>query len=208
MRTTPIPTPVPGPSPRIRSWRVSRASHKAPRPPKPHNLCHEPLLQDTSPPQQKCQARGASPQQESPLRGIPYRDIMRSDWAWGGVMGLDISIREAGHVRILDLQGRLIIGAEADQLQTELRRLIENGCRQIVVNLSCVEQIDSTGISTLVRNCTGLVRAGGSLKLVCPAGRVRNALEVTRLVSAIPTFDDEPQALASLRPAGPPRQAI
>src|SRR5947209_2678907 len=47
MRTTPIPTPLPGPSPRIRSWRVSRASHKAPRPPKPHNLCHEPLLQDT-----------------------------------------------------------------------------------------------------------------------------------------------------------------
>src|SRR3989442_3937151 len=48
MLTTPIPTPLPGPSPRIRSWRVSRASHKAPRPPKPHNLCHEPLLQDTS----------------------------------------------------------------------------------------------------------------------------------------------------------------
>src|SRR5207244_665500 len=47
MRTTPIPNPLPGPSPRIRSWRVSRASHKAPRPPKPHNLSHEPLLQDT-----------------------------------------------------------------------------------------------------------------------------------------------------------------
>src|SRR5207253_11245054 len=98
-------------------------------------------------------------QQESPLRGIPYRDIMRSDWGRGELMGLDISIREAGHVRIVDLQGRLIIGAEADRLQTELRRLIENGYRQIVVNLSCVEQIDSTGISTLVRNCTGLVRA-------------------------------------------------
>src|SRR2546426_10769111 len=50
MLTTPIPTPLPGPSPRIRSWRVSRASHKAPRPPKPHNLCHEPLLQDTRSP--------------------------------------------------------------------------------------------------------------------------------------------------------------
>src|SRR5207245_1739143 len=48
MRTTPIPNPLPGPSPRIRSWRVSRASHNAPRPPKPHNLSHEPLLQDTS----------------------------------------------------------------------------------------------------------------------------------------------------------------
>src|SRR5437899_4342422 len=48
MRTTPIPNPVPGPSPRIKSWRVSRASHNAPRPPKPHNLSHEPLLQDTS----------------------------------------------------------------------------------------------------------------------------------------------------------------
>lgn len=118
-------------------------------------------------------------------------------------MGLDISIREVGHVRILDLQGKLIIGPEADQLHAELRRLIENGLRQIVVNLSHVAQIDSTGISTLVRNSTGLVRAGGSLKLVCPAGRVRDALEMTRLVGAIPTFGDEPQALASFRPAGP-----
>src|SRR2546426_9558359 len=50
MRTTPIPNPLPGPSPRIRSWRVSRGSHNAPRPPKPHNLSHEPLLQDTSSP--------------------------------------------------------------------------------------------------------------------------------------------------------------
>jgi len=118
-------------------------------------------------------------------------------------MGLDLSIRQAGHVRILDLQGRLVIGPEADRLHAELRRLIENGWRQIVVNLSRVAQIDSTGISTLVRNRAGLVRAGGSLKLVCPAGRVRDALEMMRLVSAIPTFDDEPQALASFKPAGP-----
>src|SRR5947209_20561596 len=54
MRTTPIPNPLPGPSPRIRYWRVSRASHKAPRPPKPHNLSHEPLLQDTRRASNKC----------------------------------------------------------------------------------------------------------------------------------------------------------
>src|SRR5207245_7707961 len=109
---------------------------------------------------------------------------MRSDWGRGELMGLDISIREAGHVRIVDLQGRLIIGAEADRLQTELRRLIENGYRQIVGNLSCVEKIDCTGISALVRACTRLVGGGGSPKLVCPAGRVRDALGVSGVVRA------------------------
>src|SRR2546422_2809739 len=102
MRTTPIPNPLPGPSPRIRSWRVSRASHNAPRPPKPHNLSHEPLLQDTSkdgtsPPRKEFNhdplatrsyllslaAYGhAGPGGEARLRGDPERGSRPAGCAW------------------------------------------------------------------------------------------------------------------------------
>jgi len=99
----------------------------------------------------------------------------------------------------MEARGRILIGDTTDQLQRELQFLIKGGWRKILVNLSEVAQIDSSGISTLVRNCTALTRAGGSMKLVCPPGRVRNALKLTRLLDAIPTFDEEAKALTSFQ---------
>ncbi|PYU54300.1 MAG: anti-sigma factor antagonist, partial [Acidobacteria bacterium] len=47
----------------------------------------------------------------------------------------------------------------------------------------------------LVRISIKLAREGGVLRLVCGPGRVRDALTVTRLVEAIPTFESESAAL-------------
>ena len=65
-----------------------------------------------------------------------------------------------------------------------------------VVILNGIPQIDSSGISTLVRISIQLAREGGVLRLVCGPGRVRDALTVTRLVEAIPTFESESAALS------------
>jgi len=65
------------------------------------------------------------------------------------------------------------------------------------VNLGGVTKIDSSGISTVVRSFVELEHSGGSLKLLLPAGRVRQVLSTARLLAAIPTFEDEATALAS-----------
>lgn len=112
-------------------------------------------------------------------------------------MSFKISIREAGTIRIVDASGRITIGESSDHLHQELRKLADQGWRKIVVNLMEVSQIDSSGISALVRNSISLTRTGGSLRLLVGVGRVRDALTVTRLTEAIPTFSDEATALAS-----------
>ena len=114
-------------------------------------------------------------------------------------MDLEVSVREAGDVRIVDARGLVTLGEETDRLNRDLQFLIEHGWRKILVNIGGVAKMDSAGISTLVRTSIALTKAGGSLKLVCPAGRVRMALDQTRLTSSIPTFDDEATALASFR---------
>jgi anti-anti-sigma factor len=75
--------------------------------------------------------------------------------------------------------------------------VIKAGAKKVVVLLSGIPQIDSSGISTLVRISIKLAREGGVLRLVCGPGRVRDALTVTRLVEAIPTFESESAALAN-----------
>jgi anti-anti-sigma factor len=114
-------------------------------------------------------------------------------------MGLQIAERKSGSVTILDLVGRIVIGVSNDSLGTELRRLGEQGPAEVIVNLAGVAQMDSSGISTLVRSFVSLERAGGGLKLLNPTGHVRDVLELTRLINAIPTFTDESKAVAAFR---------
>ncbi|HKT48040.1 MAG TPA: STAS domain-containing protein [Candidatus Acidoferrales bacterium] len=110
---------------------------------------------------------------------------------------MEITVREVAHVSVLDVRGRLTIGEPAEQLHEALQAVIKDGARKVVVILNHVPQIDSSGISTLVRISIRLGREAGVLRLVCGPGRVRDALTVTRLVEAIPTFDSESDALAN-----------
>jgi anti-anti-sigma factor len=112
-------------------------------------------------------------------------------------LGLQISSRKSGDVVVLDLQGRATIGPANDELSKQLRALIETGARKVLINLAGVPQIDSSGISTIVRSFVTIRRAGGALKLLRPTGHVFEVLELTRLIQTIPSFNDEPTAIAS-----------
>ena len=110
---------------------------------------------------------------------------------------MEIKVRESGDVAILEVHGRLTIGEPSEQLYGALQSVMKKGTRKVIVALNSAPQIDSSGLSTLVRISIQLAREGGVLRLVCGPGRVRDALTVTRLVEAIPTFDTESAALAN-----------
>ena len=118
-------------------------------------------------------------------------------------MGLQISIREAGDVTILDLHGRTTLDhGESELLSSQIRTLRSNGVRNLLLNLADLTQIDSSGVAVIVETYVSLKRQGGDLKLLCPGGRVLEVLTVLRLLRIIVSFEDEPQALASFRPRG------
>jgi anti-anti-sigma factor len=102
---------------------------------------------------------------------------------------IEINVRHEAGIHIFDVHGRLTIGESSDQLTNALMSIMNEAGRKVIVDLNGVPQIDSTGISSLVRVSVSLAREGGVLHLVCKPGRVRDALTVTRLVEAIPTFE-------------------
>lgn len=121
-------------------------------------------------------------------------------------MSLKISARRSGDVTILDLDGRVTIGRDNDSLNDRLQDLVHQEAKRVLVNLAGVTQLDSSGLSTLVRAYISFQNFGGSMKLLHPGGHVREVLELTRLTKTIPTLDDEAAAVASFssaaRPAG------
>src|ERR1700732_3742331 len=110
---------------------------------------------------------------------------------------MEIAVRRQDGIDFLAVRGRLTIGEPSEPLNEALQSIVKNGGRKVVINLNGVPQIDSSGISSLVRISIQLAKEGGAVHLVCGAGRVRDALTVTRLVEAIPTYESDSAATAS-----------
>jgi anti-anti-sigma factor len=114
-------------------------------------------------------------------------------------MGLQISERKSGNLTILDLRGRIETGPSNDLFEAELRKIVESTPCEVLINLSNITQIDSSGIGTLVKSFLRLKRDGGSLKVLNPTGQVRRVLDVTGLTNCFPIYTDEAIAVASFR---------
>lgn len=118
-------------------------------------------------------------------------------------MSLQISIRESDDVTILDLRGRSTVdGGESELLDRHLQKLIAGGARNLLLNLADLTQVDSSGLGVIVGTCASLRRQGGDLRVLRPTGLVLEVFKVLRLLEAIPSFEDEAQALASFRSRG------
>jgi anti-anti-sigma factor len=100
----------------------------------------------------------------------------------------------------MDLRGRSTIDGESELLDNRLRTLIANGVRRVLLNLTDLTQVDSSGVGVIIDTYVSLRDQGGDLKLLCPQGRVREVLRVLRLVEIIPCFENETTALVSFRP--------
>lgn len=111
-------------------------------------------------------------------------------------MPLSIGTREVGHVTILDIKGRVVLGDEIGELRDAVRGLIAEG-KKIILNLAAVDYIDSSGVGELVGSYTTVRNAGGELKLLNLTQKVHDILHVTKLYVVFDVRSDEFTAVKS-----------
>jgi anti-sigma B factor antagonist len=112
-------------------------------------------------------------------------------------MSLKLNTRQVGDIAVIDLSGRLTVGEGSSAIREEVQDLITTGTRKILMNLTEVTYIDSSGIGELVADFTSMSNAGGKLKLTGLTKAVRELLRVTKLTNIFDVHDDEAQALSS-----------
>lgn len=125
------------------------------------------------------------------------REVSRSFEPTNMPASLVIRERLAEGVTILDLEGRITIGSGSEAVNSKLEELIRNGQQRILLNLTNVTQIDSSGIKVVVRNFVSLQKQNGALKLLNPTKHVHEVLKITNLLKVIESFPEEKAALAS-----------
>ncbi|MBZ5719966.1 MAG: STAS domain-containing protein [Acidobacteriia bacterium] len=113
-------------------------------------------------------------------------------------MTLKMETRVVDGVTVVSCQGRIVFGEEGTELRETLKRLLAS-TRQIVLNLSGVAYIDSGGLGTLVGVYSSARAAGADIKLTGLGQRIRDVLQITKLVTVFEVYDSEAEAIAAFR---------
>lgn len=99
---------------------------------------------------------------------------------------------------LIKLTGRVMLGAESQQIETLVSDLISQGRRNFVFDMSGVSHIDSTGIGRFISSFNKVREVSGSLRLASAGGQVRDGFRVTRLDTVFQFYPDIESACEGL----------
>ncbi len=110
---------------------------------------------------------------------------------------MKIKTRESGDVRILELNGRLVLGEPVETLAQEVKGLLDQGRARLVISLKDVDYVDSAGIGELVAAKKRAHDRKGDVKLLMPNQTVYNVLSMLSLHLIFEIYQEEPKAVSS-----------
>ena len=84
-------------------------------------------------------------------------------------------------ITVVEISGRLNLGNSLMSIETSIRRLIDEGSRKLIIDLSGLDAIDSSGIGVMV-SCSGLMeQAGGQMRIASAHGSVAKSFDLVHL---------------------------
>jgi anti-sigma B factor antagonist len=104
---------------------------------------------------------------------------------------------DADGASVVALDGRIVLGEESQALRVELKSLIAEGKKKIVLNMDNIKYIDSAGLGILVAAHVGAKTQGASLKLSDLGRKFQEVLQPTKLVTVFDVYNTEAAAIAS-----------
>jgi len=108
---------------------------------------------------------------------------------------MNISVRKKADVAIVDFEGRLAVGVGDTVLPQLIGKILDEGYKKILLNLSGMDYIDSNGLGELVQSLKVSGRHGASLRLLKPQDRVKKTLKLTNLLPMFSVYDTEAEAI-------------
>jgi anti-sigma B factor antagonist len=95
---------------------------------------------------------------------------------------------------IVDVAGEIDLGS-SPAFQQALLKLLDDKPKRVIVNLSEVSYMDSSGVASLVRLLSKARKQNAEVSLVGMSSRVRTVFEITRLDGIFKIFQTEKEAL-------------
>ena len=104
-------------------------------------------------------------------------------------------------VGVLELRGRLMMGNDSRQVEWSVDEWIKAGVKSIVLDLSGLDMMDSTGVGIIVMCHAKLEKVGGSLRIAGPQGIIQEILHMTHVDRIVRFFATAEEASQNFVPA-------
>ena len=105
--------------------------------------------------------------------------------------------RSIDGVEVIALQGKITIGSGDSQLREVIMNTLNAGKNNILLDMSGVTTIDSSGIGELVGSYTTVTNRGGKMKLLHLPAKLNELLHVTQLITVFEVHESEQEAIKS-----------
>src|ERR1051325_9118256 len=107
------------------------------------------------------------------------------------------SSRTVNGVEIVKLDGKITIGSGDQQLREVIGNALNAGKTNLLLDMSGVTTIDSSGIGELVGSFTTVTNRGGKLKLLHLPAKLNELLHVIKLITVFEVYENEQEAMKS-----------
>ena len=112
------------------------------------------------------------------------------------LVNFSVKIRQQDQVALVAVSGHLTF-FEVAALRDSIQSLVQAKRKNILLNLSGLQYLDSSGIGELARIYVGVVKQGGAMKVIGLTPKVEEVLKITHLSQVFQEFPDEQSALRS-----------
>lgn len=112
---------------------------------------------------------------------------------------MNLSDREQDGVIILQPSGKIMGGPDATLLHDRLYEFIKQDKKQVIIDFSEVDWMNSTGLGILISGFTTLRNNDGTLKLANVTKKIRSLLTITKLLPVFESYDTVEEAIESFK---------
>ena len=112
---------------------------------------------------------------------------------------MDFTTSEKNGITILNLNGKIMGGPEATEVNEKINQLIDSNNKKIIIDLVNVDWMNSSGLGILIGAVTVLKNSDGCLCLINVSDRIKNLLKITKLDTVFNIYDNFDEAAATIR---------
>lgn len=102
-------------------------------------------------------------------------------------------------ITVMEITGRLtMLGLALGEVERAIKKRIEQGTRKLVLDLSKVDFVDSSGVGMLVVTASAMEQAGGRMVIAGAAGTLKRILEIVHLERTVQMYPGAASACGAL----------
>ena len=98
---------------------------------------------------------------------------------------------------VIELKGNVMGGDDTKEFNELLHKLLDEGKKNIIVDLSEVKFMNSSGLGMLIGGLTTMKKGNGSMKLARTTDKIESLLVITKLSQIFESFETVEEAVKS-----------